>query len=178
VGRKVTDSSDGYFFIAPGELPDGVIDVEVRAYNDLESVATQSVRVTKGAPCTTADSCLDGQSCDGDGRCVYPTPVAELGDACVRNQECTTLLCATDGTDRLCTQTCFTGVNDTCPEGFTCLDDGTHMSTGVCWPAPPEEGGCCSVASSSSGAGRTVLTQIFLGAMVALLLTRRRASER
>lgn len=157
------DLDDGY--------PDGAYEVHAVAYNDLGiSTTTASVNVMKGAPCTSADSCLDGQTCESGG-CFWPEPSGELGDACTFDQFCIGPNtfdgnCANVGGNSICTQSCFTGVNDNCPSGFAC-QDGTF----VCGPET-DDGGCCSTGADSRGelAARVVL----IGLVGGFLVRRRR----
>lgn len=122
---------------APAELPDGVIDVEVRVYDDLHSVyGTGTVTVTKGAPCTTADTCLDGQRCDA-GRCLWDAPIGNLGDACTYPQYCLSGSCE----DGECSQAC--GGPTVCPTGFECV------AQSYCHTPEPEGGGCCSAGGDA-----------------------------
>lgn len=159
-----------YQITPPAELPDGVMDLKVRACDDIEVCAEQTVTVTRGAPCTTADTCLGGQSCEG-GKCFWPPPTVELGGACTIDQECVSLQCGDVGGGELaCTQDCQGPPNDRCPDGFSCTAGPGEM--GVCAAdAGGGDGGCCSV----DGAGRTaVVANLGLGAAVALLVARRR----
>src|SRR5205823_10862593 len=78
------ETTDTYSFTAPTNLPDGIQDIEIRAYDDLLQEGKADVTVVKGSPCTTAATCDDTQSCD-NGRCVYPPPTVELGDTCTRD---------------------------------------------------------------------------------------------
>jgi hypothetical protein len=133
---------DSYFFSAPS-LPDGYIDVEVRAQNDLHSEGRDTLRVLKGAPCTSADSCFDNQECV-DGACRYPPPPGKLGDRCDFDQYCESGLCPSVSGDRACSQFCNPGLIGSCPQGFDCL---AAEGTGICWPEGGfGGGGCCSVA--------------------------------
>jgi MYXO-CTERM domain-containing protein len=146
---------------APAELPDGVIDVEVRVYDDLHSVyGTGTVTVTKGAPCTTADTCLDGQRCDA-GRCLWDPPVGNLGDACTYPQYCLSASCE----DGECSQAC--GVGAACPIGFECIAQSYCHS-----PEPEDTGGCCSVGGDAPVG--LVLGQLGLAALVLGGILRRR----
>ena len=53
----------------PAGVPNGVIDVVIKSYDDLGAEAVSStVTVTKGAPCANADSCAKGQKCEA-GKC-------------------------------------------------------------------------------------------------------------
>ena len=86
-----------------------------------------------------------------------------LGATCSTNADCTSGLCANDGSRRYCTEVC-TG-SGSCPSGFTCSSAG---SVNVC--APPASGGCrASAGSSASFRGLAPF------ALVALALSRRRA---
>lgn len=159
------DLDDGY--------PDGTYDIYAVACNDLDMcTTTEVVTVTKGAPCTSADTCLDGQACD-DGRCHWAEPAGELGDECTYDQFCVGPntydgRCETVAGADICTQACFTGVNDNCPEGFACV-----AGSNVCGPEVAD-GGCCSTGADSRGelAARIVM----IGLVGGFLVRRRRRS--
>jgi len=69
-----------YPLVLPSGVPDSVIDIVVKAYDDIEAeTISPTITVTKGAPCTTADTCAKGQKCDA-GKCFWDAPVGELGD--------------------------------------------------------------------------------------------------
>jgi hypothetical protein len=154
-----------FVFTAPENLPDGVIDVEVRVYNDLETVYGGRVAtVTKGAPCTTADTCLTGQRCDA-GKCLWDPPAGALGDECAFDQYCTSGICR--GT---CTLGCNPSVTGDCPAEYECL--GQTQNEGFCFAAS-EAGGCCSVADDGR-LGLGVLAQLGLASMVLLVIVGRR----
>jgi hypothetical protein len=132
-----------YTFYTPASVPDGIIDIQARAYDDLGvAVATIPITVTKGAPCTSASNCLANQTCD-EGRCKYPAPTGELGDSCDYGQFCKSWTCLGDG-DKQCTQECLTDEPTSCPTGFECLHVTDTGTDGYCWPL--DSGGCCSVS--------------------------------
>jgi hypothetical protein len=155
------EDTQPYIFQVPSNVPDGVIDIEVRASNDLQSTSTTTITVTKGSPCTSADSCAGGQQCE-EGRCFWPTPVAELGEACVRDQDCISAVCANTSGGKLCSQECSEFIADSCPAGFAC------ESTEVC--APVSDGGGCNAG------GGMALGQI-VGLLVIVISLRIRRRE-
>jgi hypothetical protein len=160
-GQPMSD----YAFPLPANLPDGIIDIVVKAYDDLGTVtATPTLTVTKGSPCTTSDQCLKDQSCDA-GKCEWPAPTAELGSACTYGQFCTTWQCTQTNEGQKCSQPCSIDEPADCPKGFDCLGDAKN---GFCWPAT--SGGCCSIADSSDA----VWAHAGAAALVAGLLLRRR----
>ncbi|KAB2901260.1 MAG: hypothetical protein F9K40_08640, partial [Kofleriaceae bacterium] len=127
----VPDKTSAYVLDLPSDVPDGRMDLEVTACNDLEVCASRQVTVTRGAPCTSAASCMNGQTCDAEGRCVWAPPAGELGDTCTYDQACRSGLCADVGGGELgCTTACIGGPNDACPDGFTCT--GATGQAGVC----------------------------------------------
>lgn len=139
-GFASTEQSRIYEMTVPADLPDGIMDVDIRAYNDIESETIATVTVTKGAPCASADSCLAGQQCE-QGRCFFPPATGQLGDACVADAECLSGLCPTSGTERYCSEWCFpTEAEQTCPMGFSCQEVSANQ--GVCWPSNGGGGGC------------------------------------
>jgi len=141
-----------YPLALPADVPDGLIDIVVTAKDDLGiATATAPITVTKGAPCTTADTCANGQRCDA-GHCLWDPPAGEVGDDCTFDQFCKTGLCASANTGQMkCSQSCIINVGDSCPMGFDCLGEG--VNTGVCWPHQAG-GGCCD---SSGGSGAALL---------------------
>ena len=56
--------------------------------------------------------------------------VGDLCRTCSRGSDCETGLCATDGTNFLCSKPCIE--DGECPTGFLCSQSGS--SSGVCWP--------------------------------------------
>lgn len=149
----------------PAGVPNGVIDIMIKSYDDL-GIATESAvaTVTKGSACTAADQCAKGQKCD-QGKCFWEQPAGKLGDTCDYEQFCTSNICAmTDDGNGYCSQQCIVGATDACPMGFQCAAAGT---SGLCLPIA--EGGCCSV-----GTGGAVWVHGSLSALVLGLLVRRR----
>ncbi len=164
-----------YLVAIPAGVPDGIMELDVRACNDLDVCATQRVTVTRGLPCASAEACAVGQRCDA-GRCFWDPPTGVIGDACTYAQACVSEVCADIGSgDLACTENCFGGPNDQCPVGFEC--SGATGQQGVCAP-PPEPGGCCAVTGaggSGDGAGTTaVAVNLGLGALIGLVAIRRR----
>jgi hypothetical protein len=164
-----------YLISVPSEVPNSVLDIEVRGCNDLDACATDTVRVTKGQRCTTADTCAPGQRCDGEGRCLWDPPTGQLGDACTYPQFCESNVCNDIGGGQMaCTETCFGGPNDQCPDPYAC--SAATGQQGVCIP-PDDGGGCCTVAGR--GPSRTSLAvNLGLGALVAMVAIRRRRRGR
>jgi hypothetical protein len=148
-----------YVFALPPHLPDGVVDLVVRAHDDLGGVVESPIiTATRGAPCESAETCLAGQTCDA-GRCFWAV-TGEQGDACTANEFCSTGLCA-GGDGKICTQTCVAGDDTTCPDGFICSGE-------VCLPP---EGGCCSAGTSHT----PWLHGLAMFGFWALVIRRRRA---
>ena len=165
---EATSPGNPYWFKAPASLSDGILDIEIRAYNDIESETIAMVTVTKGAPCGSAADCQSGQACDA-GRCVWNTS-SELGDACAADEECVTGECLSDASgEAYCTQECFpTSTENTCPSGFSCINIGGN--DGRCWPESTGGGcGCAAGATPKSGAGAALL-----GLLVVVAARRRR----
>ncbi len=167
-------NSAGPFTVAtPGNVPDGVIDIEARAYDDLGLYNSETITVTKGAPCTSPDTCATGQACT-DGRCKWDPPVKELGEACTFQQECKSSLCQDIGGGSLvCTQSCFTGIIGQCPTSFECVSAGG--TAGFCLEGGAgTDPGCCSVGDDSATEVATHLAIIGLVGAVGLRRRRRR----
>ena len=174
-GGTETDpfSSGGgnYTIAAPSNVPDGLIDVDVVAYNDLETTsATSSITVTKGALCTSATSCLKGQSCDSAGRCLWPAATGNLGDACTYNEFCINNTCTANGATSFCSQSCITTVASDCPDGFSCVAP-SGSNAGSCFLGGGGGGGGCNSSDNAETAGQIALLTLFS----LLVLRRRRA---
>jgi hypothetical protein len=159
-----------YLIPVPAEVPNGILDIDVRGCNDLDACATDRTTVTKGAPCADASTCAAGQRCD-NGRCLWDAPTGVLGDACTFPQFCVSGVCADVGGGSLeCTENCFGGPNDQCPDPYAC--NAPTGAMGVC-ATPADEGGCCSV--EPRGSNRTALAvNLALGALVGLFVVGRR----
>lgn len=151
----------------PADVPDGVIDIVVKAYDDIDAeTVAPAVTVTKGAPCTSADTCAKGQKCE-EGRCFWDPPAGQLGDPCEYNQFCISNNCiSTTAGDQYCSQPCVVGVEDSCPMGFMCT--GEAGQSGLCVFTPDSGGGCCDVGAD--GKAPALLSLLVFG----LVLRRRR----
>ncbi len=125
-------------------LPDGNIVLEVRVYNEMGSETIKTLNLTKGAPCTGADSCFEFQECN-EGRCEYGEATGELGDGCEVDQQCVEGVCAEVDGERACATSCNPTVSGACLGDFSCETAATGGS--VCWEKV-DTGGCCSVAGS------------------------------
>jgi hypothetical protein len=162
-----------YSWPLPAGVPDGVIDIVVKAKDDIDvTTTTEAVRVTKGAPCVSAESCAPGQRCDEEGRCLWDPPVGELGEPCSYPQFCKTETCSAWEGQQRCTQGCILGISDSCPAGFACVEGpGQSVTMGVCWPAEAldEDDGWCSASNSAESR-----TAFGLLALALVLITRRR----
>ncbi|HEY5933636.1 MAG TPA: hypothetical protein VIU61_03345 [Kofleriaceae bacterium] len=156
-----------YVFALPRHLPDGIVDLVVRGHDDLGAVVeSPMITATRGAPCESAETCLEGQTCDA-GRCLWAV-TGEQGDACTANEFCSTGLCAGEG-GKICTQTCVAADTTTCPEGYVCSE--TSEGSGVCLPP---ESGCCSAGTSQT----PWLHGLAMFGFWALVIRRRRRRER
>ncbi len=169
-GDNGQPNPSGYNVLFPGGVPDGVTDIEVKAYDDLGVSTTSSkIRVTKGAPCTSATTCAKGQQCDGEGRCFWAAPTGVLGDTCDYDQFCESNKCAETTDGGFCSQDCIVGTADSCPKDFECTPAG---ASGACVPSGGG-GGCCSTDRT----GRTSTPWAHAGisfGVIALVVRRRR----
>jgi hypothetical protein len=161
-----------YTLMFPTDVRDGYIDIEVHAADVIggETVAPV-VTVTKGQPCSSADTCAKGQKCDA-GKCFWDAPVGALGDTCDYAQYCTSGMCVETSDGGLCSQECIVGGTDACPSNYECQAYG---DSGACIPKS-DGGGCCSVGTKPSS--REVWLQFAFGALVLGLVVRRRARRR
>ena len=155
----------------PAGVPDGVIDIVVKAYDDLGAMTeSATVTVTKGAPCASADTCAKGQQCEA-GKCFWAPPTGKLGDSCDYAQFCESNICLETSDGGYCSQNCIVGVMDSCPMGFSCVAAGAG---GACLPEDTG-GGCCSVGGTDTVWVHGGLTLFVLG--VALRRRRRKADR-
>ncbi len=152
-----------YLYMLPADVPDGVIDIEVEAFDDIGISAVDTVTVMKGAPCASEDSCAAGQFCDV-GRCIWPEPIGNVGDACTYAQFCLEPRCDTHDGESHCTRACVAGLEGACEAGLECVDDPAGA---YCWPVT--EGGCCSTSRELPWGA------LVLGGVVLLVLGRRRS---
>jgi MYXO-CTERM domain-containing protein len=150
----------------PADVPDSVIDVTVKAFDDLGTETDATVTVTKNKACSdAATDCLTGQKCES-GKCFWDPPSKNVGDTCTYAQECISLDCEGDNTTKICTQSCIPNTGDACPAGLDCVASSPTM--GVCF-LPDSGGGCCSVGSPGS-----VWAHAGFGLFVLAMLLRRR----
>ena len=165
--------SSTYSVALPQDVPDGIIDIVIKAKDDIDgTTATPAITVTKGAPCTSATTCANGQRCDA-GRCLWDAPVGELGDTCTFAQYCVSGLCQGTSDEQRCTTPCVPGTSDSCqdPDVFECLEQSPGH--GVCWPKDADSGGCCR-ASADNGAAPFLFGMVGLVGGVLVLRRRRR----
>jgi len=157
-------SDTGYLFITSASQSDGVQNIEVRAYNDLELVTTATVRALKGSACTSTSECGVNEECS-DGACTVLPPTIEDGGECTIDTQCLSGECTDSSQGSRCTTGCVPGIEGACADGFECLP--TSEVDGVCWPT--DTGGGCSVTGNSRAAS---LGAWMLG--LALVIARRR----
>ncbi|MBL9012711.1 MAG: hypothetical protein JNL83_00955 [Myxococcales bacterium] len=157
-----------YMINMPGNVPDGITDIVVRACDDLgECTDSAPVTVTKGAPCQSAETCAPHQTCEA-GRCSWAPPVGELGESCEYAQFCKSNQCVETTDGKFCSEGCTPEETPgTCPEDLVCAE--SRPGQGLCVPAGG--GGCCSVTTSGEPWAAAVLA-----CLVALRLGRRRTS--
>jgi hypothetical protein len=154
----------------PAGVPNGVIDIQVKTYDDLGAMtASQTVTVTKGAPCANADACAKGQKCEA-GKCFWDPPTGKLGDDCGYQQFCESNLCLETTAGSFCSQDCIAGVATSCPMGYECIANG---SSGACVPVD-SGGGCCSVSNERDALWLHGGISLFVLGLVMLRRRRRR----
>lgn len=154
----------------PASLPNSIVDVKIRAFDDLGNFTDSAVMtVTKGAPCMTADTCAKGQKCEA-GRCFWEPATGELGDECEYAQFCVSGICRGTAELQICTQDCVPGVSDACPSGYSCVP--TEANSGICFVA--DDGGCCSTSRGRAPWAPIAIATLTLGLLVVRGRRRRR----
>lgn len=135
-----------YSMQIPAGVPDSILDVQLRAYDDLGAFTDSSiVTVTKGAPCASTSTCASGQKCEA-GKCFWEAPEGEIGDECPYAQFCKSGICRGTSDLQVCTEPCDPVGANTCTNGLVCIAAGE--GAGICFV---EDGGCCSVGGGSTG---------------------------
>ncbi len=138
-----------FYFPAP-PVSDGVLDVEIRAVNDLGAVASNSFTVIKGAPCQSSASCGANEQCQ-QGRCQFQAPTGQLGQACAEDSECASWECFGYGGQRRCSAVCTPGLRDgDCPADYTCVSNA-YPDPGKCWPTDELPSGGCAGSAPAPG---------------------------
>lgn len=147
----------------PGGVPNSIVDVKMRAYDDLGNFTDSAVvTVTKGAACASADTCAKGQKCEA-GKCFWDPPAGEIGDTCAFPQFCLSGMCQGTAEQQICTQECIPGVEDSCPSDFDCIQ--SSPGKGVCF-FPTDDGGCCSTSSGRVPWAQVVFAMLTLGLLL------------
>ena len=152
-----------YVLTVPNAVPDSIVDVVARAYDDLgeytDSAPIMAYKGTNPAGCVDKSTCANGQKCE-NGRCFWDPAVGEIGDSCTYAQFCKSGVCNGPAGDLICTQNCIPGVADSCPAdaGLTCEE--TSPGHGVC-VVDGGGGGCCSVGNSSGWAPGALFAALF-----------------
>ncbi len=161
-GPELGQSRTLWSWATDASLAGGIIDIDVKAYNDIQVETVKTVTVQKGPPCTTEATCSTGQFCE-DGRCKFPIATGDIGDTCSAGSDCISGLCPLDGNSGFCSKDCDpNSLLTECPDGFECRDGG---ASGFCWPE--SSGGCgCSTGSHDGAPLGTLL--IFIGVCYAL----------
>jgi MYXO-CTERM domain-containing protein len=152
---------------APVSLAVGDHEVEVRAYDGHENMASDSVTVTLVGECTSDADCPAGDTCS-DERCL-----AGVGTFCSVHADCASGQCFVDPATntKFCTQECSTSDSSSCPSGFTC--EKPQVGTPKCMPGADSGGGWCA-ASAGRGSPAGGLAGILLLVLALALVVRRR----
>jgi hypothetical protein len=171
------EGEENTYVFRPQNLSDGILEIEVRAYNDLDYYTSQTITAVKGEPCSGDGDCKPNEICDA-GKCVVPPPTGELGDPCQDGSECVSGLCPARGDEKLCSQWCNIFGDNTCGDGFDCIE--TSPTDGACWPADGGGGGggCCAIATAEGRDDDGPLAPALLALGVLGLTWRRRGPTR
>lgn len=146
------------FVASTSSVPDGVVEVEARAYDNRGDVTIKTISVTVDSQCDGAEDCDGLLVCAASGLCESPN--FDLGKLCEGGPQCESGQCATLGDEERCTSECNPTDATTCPSDFDCLETGPEA--GLCWPSA-EDGGC-----STGGQSGPIGGVLMLLALVAL----------
>ena len=161
-----------YAFTLPANVPDGVIDIVVKAYDDIahRRPRAPTITVTKGAPCT------DRRRRAWPVRSATPAAAAGIRRPADARRRCTyhavlhERACApSTGDGRACTQQCIVERADELSGGLRLPRRRTQ--SGICWPTSDS---AAAAAASAGDRARAVGSRSALAALVARLLMRRR----
>jgi uncharacterized protein (TIGR03382 family) len=167
---KATLTAPPFTFTTSSSLTEGPHKVTVLCATDQQAIATKTVDVILGNPCTGDSQCMAGYICFDSACIAGPDAPGGLGATCVGNTDCKAGSCASDGEISACTIPCDLN-NKNCPSGFGCLQAG---EVGVCWAGFDDgSGGCCD--TGGNGPASMVLA---LGIGGVLLRRRRRHARR
>ena len=151
-----------YAFNAPDDIGQGNVTIEVRAFDNRDTMGSAQVNAVLGAPCGGNKDCGDGEVCV-EGRCVDgPDSPGGLGQPCQTQADCDSGICANDGVDKFCVEKCASA----CPGGFECTAAGADS---VCWPSADGGGGGsggCAAGGDGAGAPIGFLLALALGGMI------------
>lgn len=102
---------------------------------------------------------------------MFDPPMLHGGDSCMKDSDCTPLLCQSTGAGKVCAQACDPGaMSSGCPMGTTCTSvDGTNLCMK---PMMKSGGGCSLVASAAAPSGVALLLLVGIA-----LVARRRLSS-
>lgn len=145
-----------------GCLPDGTPctgDVECSSGICLAGACRPKCKVGADVGCDLGLSCLRLDPGGADGRCAQPGQVP-VGNFCVADEVCATLLCAKDSEDvSRCSDPCIPGDAATCPAGSGCVQIapgyGRCQQGATGTPGPDTTGGGDAVGDGVAGGDTT-----------------------
>ena len=141
----------------PTTIPDGLVEIEARAYDNRGDVTSKTISVTLDSTCDGPQDCDNFTVCAPSGLCESLD--SELGATCEGGPECASGQCATLGDEQRCSSECTPADATSCPEGFSCLDTGPEA--GLCWPKT--ESGGCSTGGRTGGLGSILMLLALFG---------------
>lgn len=173
-----TDQSAPFSFTTNANLSAGNHSVEARAFDSAQLSSSDTISVSIDDtmdPPDPPDDPNDPPDDPDDPPQPPDFPDGETGAFCMDGSDCISGMCASDGSEDRCTESCDTDDPASCPDGFDCLGAGNGQN--VCWPQAgggngaddgpdPVVGGC-----STGGDGGLSLALL---AIVGLLTARRR----
>lgn len=161
-----------YEFTTSPSLATGSHKITVTCSTTKLAQSTATANVTVGAGCTTAAMCPAMTDICFNGACVAGMgATGGLGATCGSNPDCTSTMCASDGTNSFCVIGCSLTDTTSCPTGYSCVSAGP--TGGVCFPGGGDGSGGGGCLSATSGQGPFFLV---LGGLVAMITRRRKRS--